>query len=557
MPVINIQSILSAYTSTLTVNPTGIPTNVVSCLKTAFGIDNPTLPFFCAVILTNSSDYNLIRNCLTNYGAFTDEQISVYLDCIYDCRVGATVGPRDKGYMQWKDCCGNVLTQFVLPGQTYTISGCVRNNSVQSFVDANNGPISFSSITYGSGDCFCPPPSPTPTPTVTPTIGFTPTPTPTPTVTRTPTLTPTLTPTPTKSPFVYVPITPIIPFPTPTPSPSFNPTPTPSVTPNIQIIGCGTNFGLTASSNVSAPATRTYQINLGSAIGNVQVGFNYQVSPDTITVVWNNQTILKSPCQDPFEDYVENDPRCEGTPNFEGSPTFSNTESYKIWTFYKSAATPSFAYVTVRTPSPFTGFDGVLYNKSVWSANVACPDNQPRKIGPNSLLELKTNSELTCFSGSPIQPQTITVGSKITVLPNWSQGFPVVNGVFTKNRIYFEGGIVVNNPLQVPTNAFVASVPNFGNLDFYNFSSGSWVENGLNILNATSTTTYTYTKPSSCGGGTTQVPMNQIQNYRPVTVQYNTPGTYSISIRSTNGQMGQPTNGYLWYEFKDYIRVIP
>jgi hypothetical protein len=51
--------------------------------------------------------------------------------------------------------------------------------------------------------------------------------------------------------------------------------------------------------------------------------------------------------------------------------------------------------------------------------------------------------------------------------------------------------------------------------------------------------------------------MNQIQNYRPVTVQYNTPGTYSISIRSTNGQMGQPTNGYLWYEFKDYIRVIP
>jgi hypothetical protein len=556
MPVINIQSILSAYTSTLTVGPTGIPTNVISCLKTAFGIENPTLFLGCANVLSNSTDYNLIRNCLSNYGTFTDEQISVYLDCIYDCRVGATVGPRDKGFMQWKDCCGNVLTQFVLPGQTYTLSGCIRNNSVQSFVDANNGPISFSSITYGSGDCFCPPPSPTPTPTVTPTIGFTPTPTPTPTVTRTPTLTPTTTKTPTPTPTQTIQFIPV-PKVSPTPTSTSNPPPTPTVSPNIPTIGCGTNFSLTAGSNVNAPATRTYQINLGTAIGNVQVGFNYQISPDTITLIWNNQTIFSSPCQDPFNNYVENDPQCLGIPLFEGSPTFNNSESFKIWTFYKSATTPSFAYVTVRTPSPFTGFDGVLYNKSVWSANVSCPDNQPRKIGPNSLLELKTNSELTCFSGSPIQPQTITVGSKITLLPNWSQGFPVNNGVFTKNRIYAEGAFVVANPSQVPINVFNSSVPNFSLLNFYSFSTGDWAEIGLDISNAVASSTYTYTKPTSCGGGVLPIPLNQLQNYRPITIQYNTPGTYSISIRSTNGQMGQPTNGYLWYEFKDYIKVIP
>jgi hypothetical protein len=556
MPTINIQSILSAYTSTLTVGPTGIPVNVVNCLNTTLGITNPTLLIGCATILNSSTDYNLIRNCLSAYGNFTNEQISSYLDCIYDCKVGATVIPKDKGFMQWKDCCGNIFTQFVEGGQTYTLSGCIRNNSIETYVDASNAPITFSVITYGGIDCFCPPPSPTPTPTVTPTIGFTPTPTPTPTVTRTPTPTPTPTKTPTPTPTQTIQFIPV-PKISPTPTSTFNPPPTPTPSPNIQIIGCGTNFGLTASSNVSAPATRTYQINLGTAIGNVQVGFNYQISPDTMTLIWNNQTILNSPCQSPFDSYVENDPQCLGIPNFEGSPTFNNIDSYKLWTFYKSAATPTFAYVTVRTPSPFTGFDGVLYNKSVWGANVSCPDNQPRKIGPNSLLDLKTNSELTCLSGSPIQPQIITVGSNITVLPNWTQGFPVTNGVFAKNRIYFEGGQYVNNPVQVPTNTFNTSAPNFSLLNFYSFPTGDWAEVGLDVLNAISTATFTYSKPSSCGGGTVQVPINQIQNYRPVTVQYNTPGTYSISIRSNNGQMGQPTNGYLFYEFKDYITVVP
>ena len=556
MPAINIQSILSAYTSTLTVGPTGIPTNVINCLNTTLGIQNPSLLIGCVTILGSSSDYNLIRNCLSQYGTFSDEQISNYLDCIYDCKVGAVVGPRDKGYMQWKDCCGNIFTQFVLPSQTYTLSGCIRNNSIQSYVDANNGPISFSSITYGSGDCFCPPPSPTPTPTVTPTIGFTPTPTPTPTTTRTPTPTPTPTKTPTPTPTQTIQFIPVSKIPL-TPTPTSNPTPTPTVSPNIQVVGCGTNFGLTTASNVNAPTTRTYQINLGTAIGNVQVGFNYQLSPDTMTLIWNNQTILASPCGDPFDQYVVNDPQCLGIPNFGGSPSFDNFRQYKIWTFYKSAATPTFAYVTVRTPSPFTGFDGVTYNKSVWSANVACPDNQPRKIGPNSLLELKTNSELTCLSGSPIQPQTITVGSKITVLPNWSQGFPVTNGVFSLNKLYFEGAQYVSNPLQVPTNSFNSSVPNFSLLNFYSFSTGDWVEIGLNLLNAVASSTYTYTKPTSCGGGILPIPLNQLQNYRPVTVQYNTPGTYDISILSDNGQMGQNTNGYLFYQFKNYITVVP
>jgi hypothetical protein len=556
MPVINIQSILTAYTATLTVGPTGIPVNVVNCLNSTLGITNPTLLIGCATILNNSTDYNLIRNCLSAYGNFTNEQISSYLDCIYDCKVGATVIPKDKGFMQWKDCCGNIFTQFVEGGQTYTLSGCIRNNSIETYVDASNAPITFSVITYGGIDCFCPPPSPTPTPTVTPTIGFTPTPTPTTTTTRTPTPTPTKTQTPTPTPTQTIQFIPVSKIPL-TPTPTLNPTPTPSPSPNIQIIGCGTNFGLTASSNVSAPATRTYQVNLGTAVGNVLVKFVYNVSPDSITVIWNNQTILASPCSDPFSQYVVNDPQCQGIPNFEGSPTFSNTESYSVHTFYKSAATPSFAYVTVRTPSPFTGFDGVLYNKSEWSANISCPDNLFRKIGPNSLLELKTNSELTCLSGSSIQPQTITVGSKLTVLPAWAQGFPVTNGVFVNNSIYFEGAQVVNNPLQVPANTFVSSTPNFVTTSYFSFPTGDWASVRLNKTNVTSTTTYTYSKPSSCGGGTVQVPINQIQNYRPVTVQYNIPGTYSISIRSNNGQMGQLTNGYLFYEFKDYITVVP
>jgi hypothetical protein len=574
---IDIKSILSDYLQSLNVASGKVPAQVKNCITSVLGISNVTLPLSCAWGLTSSVNYQYIRNCLSQYGTFTDQQIQALIDCISNCRVGVTVSSQDKGLFQWKDCCNNSFTQFI-NDETLTITGCVKTNSVQSYVGANNQAITLSAVTYGSTNCDCPPPSPTPTPTVTPTIGFTPTPTPTPTSTLTPTPTSTVTPTPTKSPFVYVPITPLIPFPTPTSSPL--PTPTPSPSPNIPTIGCGTSVGPSVSQQITGPKTFIYKVNLGTTIGNVTLFFDTAACNDRATVIWNSQSVIETGCQGNYYEDCYSDPQCNTgeilapwnnpyvVPGTGGNIT-ENADSgecnNKI-SFYKSAASPTFAYIVLRTPSPHTpNYNGSLVcQTSVYSASLSCPDGQTFPvIGSNSLIRLQTTQQYNCLTGNTLTPITIPTNTVLTILPAWS--LPPGSGSEgnIKHTVWVEGASAVPNPAGVY--APVNGSPNWSSVANPQTIYDSVIPNPILPPTVFNGTRFRLSTNSSAGpwNWTYQCGPNAGQSFslfpqplhflKPFSVKYITPGVYDITVKvwRQNG----PMNCY-WYRYKNYITVV-
>jgi hypothetical protein len=546
MSIINVQSILSGYSESKNAQAF-IPTQQVkNCITSVLGIQNVTLPLGCIWGMASSTDYTYIRNCLLQYGTFSDAQIQALIDCISNCRVGATVSSLEKGFFQWKDCCNNTNIQFI-SNETYIVTGCVKTNSIQSYVDNNNQAISFSSITYGGVNCDCPAPSPTPTPTVTPTIGFTPTPTPTPTTTRTPTPTPTLTPTLTPTPTQTIQFIPV-PKPTPSPSPSFNPPPTPTPSSNIPIIGCSTNVGITASALIVGPETRTYQINLTQQIGIVSLLFDLISCNDRATVVWNGQTVIDTGCLGNYLNSCANDPQCGGINVAPWNVPFITNCDLRT-SFFKSAATPSFAYLTVRTPSPHPGSGpAAMCYYSIWNATMFCPipASQP-PIGPDSLIRLENNDQYVCLTGNTLTPITIPVGTTLTILPNWSvPPSQVSNLLGISHDIWFDGGIKVNNPQNVAT----VNSPNWQLQTQPSGFGGSYLKFNVN----SSSGPYTY--PIICGplsGQTFSLVPSVIHKFKPISIKYNIPGSWDITIQTSTGSSNPKC---FWYKFENHITVI-
>jgi len=556
MATIDVKSILNSYKLTLiTIPQIGQQISVAKCLKQILAIAYNELPFGCLWGLANTSDYAYVSQCLAPFGTFTDTQIQNFLNCISNCRVGATVYPLSKGVVQWVDCCGNTNTQDLLPNVPYIISGCIKNNSVIPYVSPNYEPLIISAVTYGSVNCDCPPPSPTPTPTVTPSFGYTPTPTPTksvtPTVTRTPTLTPTKSVTPTITPTKT---------PTPTPtvttsslglSPTPTPTRTPTPTPNPPTIGCGTNVGISASALLVGPQTRTYLVNLGNQVGNVTLFFDIISCNDRASVVWNGETVIDTACQGNYLSSCIGDPQCGGIDVVPWNvPFISNCDNRA--TFYKSAATPSFAYLTVRTPSthPGTG-PGAMCYYSVWNATLSCPDGRTEPyIGPNSLIKLATNNEYICLTGTTLTPQTIQVGGSLTILPQWNLGTPPGSSYGTvEHSVYFEGGQIVSNPVNV------SQIPFTPNWVTQPQPTTGWVYTKMSLTNNSSSQSYAY--PVVCGpsaGQTFNIAPGIIHKLKPITIKYNTPGVYDIVV---NASASFSTPKCSWYKFKDYITVVP
>jgi hypothetical protein len=586
---IDIKSILSGYSESLNAPSGKIPIQVKNCITAVLGISNVTLPLSCAWGLTSSVNYEYIRNCLSQYGTFTDQQIQALIDCISNCRVGVTVSSQDKGLFQWKDCCNNSFTQFI-NNETLTITGCVKTNSVQSYVGANNQSITLSAVTYGSTNCDCPPPSPTPTPTVTPTLNYTPTPTPTPTSTLTPTPTSTVTPTPTKSPFVYIPITPIIPFPTPTSSPF--PTPTPSPSSGIPTIGCGTPIGFTASNAIIGPKTFMYKVNLGTQIGNVTLNFDLKTCNDRATVIYDGQAVIETGCQGQYYEACWSDPQCNTgellapwnnpyiipstvTDVNNGNVSPGNIQenqnsgecNHKI-SFYKSAASPTFAYLVVKSPSPHTlNYNGVyICDKTIWNGSLSCPDgNTFNFLGPESLKLLTTQQQYNCLTGNTLTPMTIPVNTVLTILPSW--GYPPGGGSLgnVKHTVWVEGASAVSNPAGVyapangspnwvvtsnPQTVYDIVIPTpqlppttFNGTRFYlasNVSSGPWditLQCGTNA------------------GMAGQLYGNTVHYFKPFSVKYTTPGVYDITVKVWRQNSTDLNCG--WYRYKNYITVVP
>lgn len=588
MPVINIKNILQSYQQTLSL-PANLkfPLSVKNCLQSVLGITNPTIGIGCAWGLLNTSDYDYVSNCLSNYGSFTDTQLQNLIDCISNCRVGATVYSTEKGPIQWYDCCGQIYNDTVLPNVPYVISGCIRNYSVLPLVIGSQPSITLSAVTYGGVNCDCPPPSPTPTPTVTPTFGYTPTPTPTPTLTRTPTPTASNTPTPTRSQKPLIPITPL-PIP---PTPSFNPTPTPTASPNIPSVGCGTQVGFTTSQSVTGPKTYIYKYNLGNQIGNVKLNIDFKTCNDRAIVIYDGQTVIDTGCQGQYYESCYSDPQCNtgellapwnnpyiipstvtDVNNGNVSPgniqeNQNSGECNNKISFYKSGASPTFAYLIVKSPSPHNlNYNGTyICDKTVWEGGLSCPDGDTFNfLGPNSLKLLTTQQQYNCLTGDTLTPMTIPVNTILTILPSW--GYPPGSGSLgdVKHTVWVEGASAVSNPTGVyapangspnwvvtpnPQTVYDIVIPNptlppttFNGTRFHlasNVSSGPW---GIVL---------------QCGpnaGNTGQLYGSSVVYYKPFSVKYITPGVYDITVKvwrqnSTNLNCG-------WYRYKNYITVV-
>lgn len=568
MPVINIKNILQSYQQTLNIPAAlNFPLPVKNCLQSVLGITNPTIGIGCAWGLLNTSDYDYVSNCLSNYGPFTNTQLQNLIDCISNCRVGATVYSTEKGPIQWYDCCGQIYNDIVFPNVPYVISGCIRNYSVLPSVVGSQPPITLSAVTYGGVNCDCPPPSPTPTPTVTPSFGYTPSPTPTPTitptVTRTPTKTPTQTPTPTptkSSINIWIPPTPEYKPPTPTPTTTASPTPTvtPSVSANITSISCGTDFGNTISALVSGPFTRTWKINLGTQTGMTSLFFDLISCNDRATVEWNNKVVIETGCLGNYA-VPNSDPQCSSVPVAPYLVPYITNCDLRA-SFFKSAATPTFAYVRIKTPSPFG-----ICEYSIFNARLSCPDGQPDVAGPCSLKTLETSSQKQCLSGDCLTKRTISVGDTITFLPNWSFNFPGVNEQPSVNNLYFEGGQLVPNPSNITNINDLVFDPNCNGCNSYNWQldptyfGSSWTKLRLDYTpNFTpgdgNNNNNTIIIPNYCGIGDTTIIGQRWYKYKPVTIQYNTPGTYSITIE---GSSTFATPKCVWYKYDNYITVVP
>jgi len=563
MTTINVKSILSGYSESLNAPGGKVPTQVRNCITTVLGISNATLPLSCAWGLTTSTDYMYIRNCLSKYGTFTDQQIQALIDCISNCRVGVTVSSQDKGLFQWKDCCNNTFTQFI-NNETLTITGCVKTNSVQSYVDQNSQGITLSAVTYGATNCDCPPPSPTPTPTVTPTLNYTPTPTPTltATITPTPTITPTstLTPTPTQT-IQFIPVPKI----SPTPTSTFNPPPTPTPSPGIPTIGCGTSVGPTIQQAIIGPKTFIYKVNLGTQIGNVTLTLDIISCSDRATVIYDGQTVIETGCNGNYYAYCYTDPQCNtgeqlapwNAPYLSGDLETGNC-GLKA-SFHKPTASPTFAYVVMRTPSQHAGDTCI---ESIYSMSLSCPDGTPNApISATSLKRLQTPDQYNCLTGDTLTPITIPVNTVLTILPAWS--IPPTggnNGANIKHTVWVEGGFPAPNPASVSTIPFS---PNWQNTTYpqisYYYSQalpnltffGTQFRFGTNATTQGPWPYLVECGPSS--GQTFSIVPQIIHTLKPFSVVYNNPGTYDITVKTHTSGGALPC---YWYRYKNHITVV-
>jgi len=563
MSIINVQSILSGYSESKNAQAFKPTQQVKNCITSVLGIQNVTLPLGCIWGMAASTDYNYIRNCLSQYGTFSDAQIQALIDCISNCRVGATVIPLGKGYIQWKDCCNNLQTQFVFPNTTYVLSGCIKTNTIQSYVDNNNAPISFSSITYGSVNCDCPPPSPTPTPTVTPTINFTPTPTTTPTPTRTPTptITPTqtITPTPTQT-IQFIPVPKI----SPTPTSTFNPPPTPTPSPNIPIIGCNTSVGPTLQQTIIGPQTFLYKVNLGTQIGNVSLTLDVISCSDRATVIYDGQTVIETGCNGNYYAFCYADPQCNtgeqlapwNAPYLSGDIETGNC-GLKA-SFHKPTASPTFAYLVMRTPSQHAGDTCI---ESIYSVSLTCPDGRPNApISSTSLKRLQTLDQYNCLTGNTLTPITIPANTVLTILPSWEippTGGNSVGGII--HTVWTEGGFPTPNPVSVSTIPFS---PNWQNTQYpqvsyyYSTALPDLTFFGTQFKFGTNTSQGPWPYLVECGpssGQTFSIIPQVLHTLKPFSVVYNTPGTYDITVKTHTQSGSLPC---YWYRFKNYITVV-
>jgi hypothetical protein len=562
MTVINIKSILSSYLESLNAPGGKIPTQVKNCITSVLGISNVTLPLSCAWGLTTSTDYQYIRNCLSQYGTFTDQQIQNLIDCLSNCKVGVTVSSQDKGLFQWKDCCNNTFTQFI-NNETVAITGCVKTNSVQPYVDTNNSAIVISASTYGSTNCDCPPPSPTPTPTVTPTLNYTPTPTPTPTstLTPTPTITPTssITPTPTQT-IQFIPVPKI----SPTPTSTFNPPPTPTPSPGIPTIGCGTSVGPTIEQAIIGPKTFIYKVNLGTTIGNVTLALDVVSCSDRATVIYDGQTVLETGCQGQYYPFCYTDPQCDTGEQLAPwnapylSANIEDGNCFNRASFHKPTASPTFAYVIMRTPSPHAGITCI---ESIYSMSLSCPDGRPNPpIGATSLRRLQTEDQYNCITGTTLSPITIPANTVLTIQPYWdlppSGGQNNLGNII--HTVWAEGGFPAPNPASVSTIPFS---PNWQNTWYPQATYPYPILPPLTFFG----TRFTFTTNSNqgpwpylveCGpssGQTFSIIPQILHTLKPFSVVYNNPGTYDLTVKVSQ------QNGALqcyWYRYKNHITVV-
>lgn len=597
MATINVKNLLESYKSSINLQPgIKLPINVRQCLQSTLGLTNVSLPIGCSFGLINSTNIDYIQSCLSQYGTFTTEQIEGYIRCLNTCYVGATVYPLNATLGEYTTCCGEKIQIDIKEenvGQPFILSGCIKNNTIIPIANSNGQVGQFSAVTYGEVSCECPPPTPTPTPTVTPSFGYTPTPTVTPTIT--PTVTPTLTTTPTNTPTptptkttIYEWIKPfpeITPTPTQTPNPSITPTPTvtPTVTPStgIQSIACNQQISFGTTNSVPVNYEKTWVVNLGNSIGTVDVLWNPDYCPDRMIVNWNNDRVIDTGCQaDPnYLPWANPKPKCNDIttaewnvpllwgPFIPNNPNGSQTitPSNKILRFYKSAATPSFAYITVKTPPGFTACAScsnppVCSQQTTYSFKVGCPTgNLPLKN--DSLIRLSTPQQLSCLTGDTLEPIIINEDDIVTILPNWGLNNPGGTGAYgtLRHTIYVNGGQLVPNPAGTYN---IPGTPNWNPSTPYTpggFQSppviGASITKVILEQNNTSASQYYPANYPNCGPNANQ-PFNlsygNLHYFKPVSFKFPVAGQYDITV-VTDQQYG--TIKQNWHKFKKVITV--
>jgi hypothetical protein len=222
-------------------------------------------------------------------------------------------------------------------------------------------------------------------------------------------------------------------------------------------------------------------------------------------------------------------------------------------TFYKSAATPTYAYVTIKTPPPHPD---CFY--SVFTVRLDCPiANTTETIGPNSLIRLQTSQQLSCLTGTTLTPVTISAGETITILPSWGMTpAPGSTYYLIEQDVWVEGGQFVPNPNTVPPigNPGSTNTPPNWQLQPQPAAGITHIKMSINDNGAyVNGIPYTFT----CGpnvGQTIYIQPESIQLVKPFSMKFDTPGVFDITVQ-VSGQVSNPK--CYWYKFKNWITVNP